>query len=451
MKSKRYDATDARRVHIGLITDSVVANRVASMWQPEGLFASKWENHIAGLVVDYARKYGKAPGREIETMFTATADRLGDEDIRAVETLLGSLSDEYERNGHAESSEYILDLAGRVFTRVRQRRLAEAITESLDAGEDAGEVIAGYRHPALSRGSFDNPKSEYQFWLDAYESGDERPIITFPGDLGKFIGDEFCRDSLVMFLAPEKRGKSWWLLETAVRAMKQGRRVALFSVGDMSRRQMGRRLGRRLTRLPKFAGTYKVPIKFGDEFPEHEERDFPGISPEAAYAACAKVCGPCGDLRLGCYPNSTASVADLATTMKDWANDGWVVDVVVIDYADILAPPAGVREHRDQINTNWMHLRRLSQELHACVVTATQADAASYDKKLLTMANFSEDKRKWAHVTAGLGINQIPDEKKMGMSRISKLAVREADSSAMNFVRVAGNLDLACPVMISSF
>ena len=57
-------------------------------------------------------------------------------------------------------------------------------------------------------------------------------------------------------------------------------------------------------------------------------------------------------------------------------------------------------------NEIWKNLRALSQSRNCLVLTATQADAKSYEKNVLTMSNYSEDKRKFAHVTAMYGLNQ---------------------------------------------
>ena len=81
------------------------------------------------------------------------------------------------------------------------------------------------------------------------------------------------------------------------------------------------------------------------------------------------------------------------------------MDVVVVDYADILRPPPGRMEPRDQANEVWKQLRALSSALHCLVVTATQANRAGYDRELLGMTNISEDKRKLAHANGVIGIN----------------------------------------------
>jgi hypothetical protein len=127
-----------------------------------------------------------------------------------------------------------------------------------------------------------------------------------------------------------------------------------------------------------------------------------------------------------------------------------VPDAVVIDYADITAPYPGVKEGRDQINENWMHLRRISQDYHCLVLTATQADADSYSRRLMGRKNFSDDRRKHDHVTAMLGLNVTDEDKEVGITRVNFLDRREGGYTEKGQVWVAGCLAIGCPVLKST-
>jgi hypothetical protein len=129
-----------------------------------------------------------------------------------------------------------------------------------------------------------------------------------------------------------------------------------------------------------------------------------------------------------------------------------VPDVIVIDYADLLAPmPGYAHDSQDQIDMAWKTMRSISQQLHCCVVTATQSSAASYYADTLDKTHFSRDKRKFAHVTAMFGLNQTKDEKRLGVMRFNWLQFREAEFDEDKCVHVAGCLGLANPCMFSTF
>ncbi len=156
-------------------------------------------------------------------------------------------------------------------------------------------------------------------------------------------------------------------------------------------------------------------------------------------------------LRLSCHPNSTLSITGMRAILATWEREDWSPDVIVIDYADILAPPVGETDIREKINTNWKQMRAMSQSLHCLVVTASQTDARSYDATTIGRSHFSEDKRKLAHVTGMLGINTTPEEKIDGVQRLNWVVLREGEYSEGQCVHVAGCLAIANPAIRSTF
>ena len=146
--------------------------------------------------------------------------------------------------------------------------------------------------------------------------------------------------------------------------------------------------------------------------------------------------------KLSSHPTKTLKVSEIDTILDLWEReDGFVADMILIDYADSLAPESNI-EFRHQENDKWMRMRALSQKRHALVITPTQADADSYKKNTLQLGNFSEDKRKYAHVTAMYGLSQDAKgrEKRLGIMRINEILIREGDSLESNQVYVLQNL-----------
>jgi len=154
--------------------------------------------------------------------------------------------------------------------------------------------------------------------------------------------------------------------------------------------------------------------------------------------------------RLATYASDTLTAAEVTSACAEWERqDDFVPDVIVVDYADLMT--ADVREFRHRQDAIWRGLRGISQKRHALVVTATQADADSYKTGLLRLSNFSEDKRKFAHVTAMWGMNQSPDgrEKDLGILRINELVAREGAYSVLSQVTVLQDLRAGRPFLES--
>lgn len=125
---------------------------------------------------------------------------------------------------------------------------------------------------------------------------------------------------------------------------------------------------------------------------------------------------------------------------------GWMPGIIVIDYADILAPESGSgRDFRHQENARWEALRRLSQDWECCVVTATQSTRETYRKRLISEGDASEDKRKAAHVTAMFGLNKDAHDRRRGWMRINPVFVRDDDYDPFDQVAVLQLLQRGMP------
>jgi hypothetical protein len=154
--------------------------------------------------------------------------------------------------------------------------------------------------------------------------------------------------------------------------------------------------------------------------------------------------------RLVTYPSGTLTCDEMQSCLEEWERqDDFVPDVIAVDYADIMSSEE--REFRHRQNAVWMGLRATSQRAHALVVTATQTDADSYKADTLKLSNFTEDKRKYSHVTAMFGLNQDPGgrEKELGIMRINTILAREGAFNTADVVHVLQHLAAGRPFVES--
>jgi len=151
--------------------------------------------------------------------------------------------------------------------------------------------------------------------------------------------------------------------------------------------------------------------------------------------------------RLFTYPADTLSVDDIDRQLAMLeAFEGFVPDVVIIDYADILAGEKGV-EKRIQEDTKWKRMRKLSQDWKCLVLVATQADVQAHMKRSQSMLNFSESKTKYAHVNGMIALNQTPEEKRKGIMRWAWLVLRKGGFDVQREVTVTQCLEIARPIL----
>jgi len=462
MRIEKRDGSDERKILTAMIVSRSVLSRITTKWDGK-LFKSKWSNLVGNWCIKFFKRFDDAPAKSIEGLFEKWASKTEDnKTIDLIEKFLAGLSSAYD--GGDINTNYIVDLAGSYFNRVGVRKLVTSVEASLDNGdlEEGLQTVENFKKIEIGSKMAVDVMQDDEALRAAFEAQKEA-LIRFPGDLGKFFGNSFCRDSLIAFLGPEKRGKTWWLLDVAWRAMLQRRRVALFEVGDMSQDQVMQRLVVRASRQPLRGSKIKYPThierKKKDQYANCElvEKKFKTeLTWQAAKKARDKICktrikSKNPYLKLSCHPNSTISVAGIEAELASWElNEGWVPDVIVIDYADILHMPGGGDDERSKINHAWMALRALSQKLHCCVVTATQADAASYTQYIIRRSNFSGDKRKLAHVTGMIGINQTAEEKEDQIQRLNWVVLREREFSENRCVHVAGCLAIGNPAVKST-
>lgn len=470
MKVERRDGSTEKRIVTAMVVDQQVLGHIAPKWVKEGLFKSPWSNQIANWCVNYYKKYGKAPAKSIEGIFESWASNkaLDKDTVTLVEKFLEGLSGEYVSTRKSINSQYIVDLAGMHFNRVQLDKLAETIQGDLERGkaDEALQRVKGFAEIEIGRSEVIDVLQDKAAIQEAFSESTES-LIQYPGALESFFGDSLGRDQFLSFMAPDKVGKSFWLIDIAWRAMLQRRKVAMFQVGDMSRNQVLRRLMARASRRPMRATKKDKIVKYPTYIVhdpdakyaevDHKELKFKeDLDWRVAWKACEdiitnKIKTKEPLLRMSVHPTDTISIQGVKGILQGWERQGWTPDVIVIDYADILAPENGKDDSLTQINKTWKAMRSLSLSLHCLVATATQSNAEAYKTDLLTRRNFSGNKLKMAHVTGMIGINVSPEEKDNQLFRLNWIVLREEKFHSSKCVHVAGCLPLANPAIKSTF
>lgn len=518
MKMRRVDNSVEKAITTGMVVSTQYLKDVRAIYAPD-LLAIPYARIVAQWCLDYYERYAEAPGRYIGDIFEShRRNGLAADQAELIEDFLAGLSDEYE---HAEAGKfnaaYLLDQTELRFEARNQELLIQDI-KALHAKGDfraAEELLTGYKR--ISRPTSDGcePLSDMAVIQRAFDEDDSRILFRLPGALGELVGP-VEREDFIGILGPEKRGKSWRLLDIAIRALRVGCNVAYFDAGDMSEDQIVRRLHTRVSGLsPKYWGRSLRPIidcahNQNDRCRRRERKCRRGCTEErvdeagrtvykrlafkdvlgyATCTACAKDNNPnewqfWGSVwyeevdterlswqkayelgkriadrsrkrfKLSCHANSTLSVAGMRAQLDRWqSEDGFVADVVLADYFDIFDEEPGTKSRDNQArlihDVRWRAGRRLTQEMHCALITATQADASSYDQKSLKLKNFSESKTKYAHVTKFWALNQTADEKRDGIMRMATLIAREDNFDIIREVAIGQDLRHGQPYLFS--
>ena len=365
---------------------------------------------------------------------------------------------------------------------------------------EAEDVITKHFAPTEDDTGLEEAFGTEETWQEAFESRSE-PLFELPGALGDMMNDQFEREGFIALLGRFGSGKTFWLIELAYQAFRSRLNVAYFSVGDMSLNQVRRRLGMRIKKrsdMAKYCGKILVPImdcvlnqkgtckrtertcndckikcagiptkmhwnKAEDGYKpcsncEHivpsvwyrlREKVHPLTWSEAHSTAQKILYSTKGrSFKLGSFPSDNLTVRDIECILdQEETKNGFIPDVVVIDYADVLKAITPFKEKRDRIDETWKRLKGLCQQRKILVITATQADAEAYDTKIIKPRNFSDSRTKLDHVTAFYGLNKTAEDDKRGIQRINALKLREDECEITECVHVLQCLNIASPFL----
>lgn len=465
MKRRRVDSNIERQLLIGLATsDAFIAGSAAEL--DVSLFESKHIRRIAGWCLKHFRRYEAAPKTALQNIYHAwvAREKPDDDDAEATRDLLEDLSAESDRQPELNVP-HLMGVLSEYLTGRRLMELQASIGDCLLRGknDEALGLVQKFRGVSVDDPVGYDPTSKAA--VDRAFKTPPKPLIEFGGDAGIFFNEVLTRDSLIGIQGPEKRGKTFWCLEFAYRALRARMCVALFEVGDLTEMQLNRRVVIRMAGMPLWRSQCKglrIPTKISvnDDGALVRFKRLQFNSPidrrkahhaRKRFRRLYKLKGN-RQLRFSVHANSTINVAGISAILERWKyEDGFVPDVIIIDYADILAPEDSQKEPRHQVNDTWKALRRLSQDWHACVIAPTQANAASYSAQTQGMRHVSEDKRKYAHVTAMLGLNQTDEEKQQQVMRLNWLVVRESEFHTKRCLWVGQCTALGRALCVSTF
>ena len=461
MVAEEYDGRRELRVAAGMVMSTTVLSKLVSL--PRRDWSSSAMRAVDRMCCRYFDNHVKAPKKSIVDMFASWSEKAKYKDeVASVEQIIQQIIQVENVNAllcideamalFAENrATHGMDVAKGLFAEGKVdeglRTLAEA-AEPIKAGTSSSSSPIG-------------DKNEYR---SAFAESSES-IIKFSGGLGHFFGDMLEEDGFISFLAPQGRGKSFFLLEMAYTAMLQRKKVAYFQIGDMTKKQICRRLYSRAAKWPlrspsgKWPCKVKWPAKLALNGVDYDDLEFDRpLDAKMANEACERIHQEIRSssdyFLLSCHESMSLSIKGVGATLREMSRGGFEPQVVCLDYADNLLPVNHKIEVRHQIHQTWELMRALSMENHILLVTATQSTRQKYGKDggTIRMDSTSEDIRKAGAVTGLVGINQDDNERASGLYRLNWAdKTRDAASNPRRFCFTASCLPVANPAVLSIY
>ena len=506
-----------RKMIVGLIVSTEYLQRMRQFWKYE-IIESQELRTISKWCWDHFEKYGTAPDSDIESIFVYHRDsgHISADQSELISKILSRASADFGR-GEKFGVTYLYDQTVEYFKKREIIRHTEKVQDLIDSGRvlEAEKLQKNFQASTFEISSGVSVGSElYSNMLMEVFNKKTQNVLSFPGDFGKLVNEHMVRSGFVAFMGAEKRGKTFLLLEMALRAVMQNKsNVAFFAAGDMTEKQIAKRISTYLTlsnENEKYCKEHWAPrgdcvlnqlnlckqtgraSKFGvysglslDSWNEDKQRyeEYDNLVHLAKNNKNYKNCNGIGCehrkgtvwlsleeehqalnadlainaskkffdeykriLRIKSYGTGTLTTAEMNRQLNEWEKeDGFVPEIVICDYADIMS--ADEQDFRHRQNQIWMGLRGIGIVRDCLVITATQADAESYKLNKLNLSNFSNDKRKYSHVTAMWSLNGDPKgrEKKLGILRIGELLVREGEFDPEGEVCILQDLSIGRP------
>ncbi len=440
----------------------------------------------------YFNQHNEAPLQNIEALYDINKSNLTEAESTWAEQFLAHLSSQYESLQSFNTELYIDEALGYFRCReveLRSRRaLAYIDSGKLDAAE---QELTNYHDVSIATTQWVNPL-DHETIDNAFSDANTNSLFQLSGDTGKLIGP-FRRGWLVALASPFKRGKSWWLQEIALQALFNRLKVVFISL-EMPTDTVVARILKRLTGCADSTGQYVMPVMdcaknqglstiectnrnrmcqkgIGMKLPDHITPEFV-LEVNKSYRPCtycldSQTWGftPTGwfevktirqltplvskyrvdavkqmygdNFRIVAYPRFTANLSDIKNDLNLLRTvKGFFPDVVVIDYADILAPERNLGEHREEIDETWKTLGSMGATDHCLVATASQVGRKALETRNISETHLAEWIGKLAHTDVFAALHQSKAEKTMHMMRFGLLGHRHKEFDVNKHVTV---------------
>lgn len=252
------------------------------------------------------------------------------------------------------------------------------------------------------------------------QTGTGRPIRTMiPGLDRQFLFGGAVPPTLNVLVALPGFGKTMFGIHVSAAGVLQGKRVC-YITNDMAAEQVAMRFDARFAKVRLADVILKWPTV------------------KRRLAAMQRRWGDA--LRLKYFPPGEGSVADIDHYLGLLDARGFTTDLLVIDYADQLAPPRGTRatgasERYHELGDVYTELQRLMNRRQLVIWTLSQAVRGALAKPLIMIDDIAESMKKIMIADMVLTFNQTPDERANQRARLFVAKNRMAPSYAVVPIR----------------
>jgi len=313
-------------------------------------------------IFEYREKYKVHP--TTRTMLTLMRSELDDENDAIQKQVRDYFSRIHKSDMEVEGEEYIKDTA---LDFCRKQVLKEAMLKSVGLLKNSSfDEIACTINDALKLGCDNNFGYDYlKDFEQRFEIKARNPVSTGWKHVDGLSKGGLGKGELGVVIAPTGAGKSMVLVHLGAQAIKNGKNVVHYTL-ELADVVVASRYDSCIT---------GIPLKDLFVFKEHIYENVQDLE---------------GGLIVKEYPTKSASTRTIETHLEKLRQRDFKVDLILVDYGDLLKPNVVRKEKRMELESIYEELRAIAQKNDCPVWTASQTNRSGLNAEVITMESISE-------------------------------------------------------------
>ncbi len=372
-----------------ILTERVFADQIGEVLDVNFL-EFKYLQSIVRSIYEYKEKYEVYPSLKI--MASLVKNNIDDDVVKeqAREYLVNVLKDP----SIIEDCDYVKETS---LDFCKKQKLKEAMMQSVKLlNRSSFDEISTVINDALKLGSDTDFGYDYKLdFEERFKIKQRNPITTGWKEIDAICKDGLGNGELGVVIAPTGAGKSMALVHLGAQAVKLGKTVIHYSL-EMADTSIAGRYDSCITGLK-----LKEMFHFKEEIYE-------------------KIKDIEGNVIIKEYPTKSATTATIKNHLERIKSRGIKVDMIIVDYADLLRPVTNRRsnEKRHDLESIYEELRGLSQVFECPIWTASQTNRSGLNAEVITMEAISEAFNKCFVADFICTISRTVEDKKTNKGRI---------------------------------
>ncbi|MBE3041550.1 hypothetical protein IMZ48_03015 [Candidatus Bathyarchaeota archaeon] len=331
------------------------------------------------------------------------------------------------------NSEYLLSVAGQFSKQQAIKAAVVSAAERIEAEDLVGAEEALLSATKVSISSFApgvllaDPRQSLAF----LEREQEPVVPTGVKELDALnLGPG--RKELSLFIAPPKRGKSWWLVNLGKQAILARQKVLHITL-EMGEEQVCQRYCQALFSISRRRAKMEYTIFSTDRLGRLKTLDVKKVGRRPALTdlkireslrrSLRKLTRRAA-LYVKQFPTGSLKVKDLEAYLDMLERScNFIPDLILLDYADLMY--LDTVNYRHDLGRLYINLRGLAVSRNIALATASQTNRAGSIARVVTDYHVGEDYSKFQTADCSISYNQTEDERALGLARLYVAGARK--------------------------